>query len=183
MENVPGCTRDSGRVEGARGALKEHFECGGETRGASVFNGLLAMRDVIDGNDWVLVHDAVRPCLPGEVLERLITTLRDDETGGLLALPMVDTLKRGDADAHVVQTEPREHLWQAQTPQMFRYRLLVEALRAIGPAHATDEARALEHLGLRPKLVMGDRRNLKITYPQDLALAALVLKLLETGFA
>jgi 2-C-methyl-D-erythritol 4-phosphate cytidylyltransferase len=150
--------------------------CGGQTRAASVFNGLLAARDEIDGSDWVLVHDAVRPCLAPKVLERLIISLRDESTGGLLALPVVDTLKRGDADAYVVQTEPRENLWQAQTPQMFRYRLLLEALRAIDLALATDEARAIEQLGLRPKLVMGDTRNLKVTYPEDLALAELILR-------
>ncbi len=157
--------------------------CGGETRAASVFNGLLAARDAIGGADWVLVHDAVRPCLAPEVLARLIAGLRGEQTGGLLALPVVDTLKRGDAEAYVVQTEPREYLWQAQTPQMFRYRLLLEALRAIDPALATDEARAVEQLGLRPKLVMGDVRNLKVTYPQDLALAELILKSMETRFA
>ena len=88
---------------------------------------------------------------------------------------MVDTLKRGDAAAYVVQTEARDDLWQAQTPQMFRYRFLLEALRAIDPAAATDEAQAIEQLGLRPRLVTGDSRNLKVTYPQDLALAALIL--------
>lgn len=150
--------------------------CGGHTRGASVFNGLLAARNGIDGSDWVLVHDAARPCLAPNVLERLITSLCEESIGGLLALPVVDTLKRSDADAYVVQTEPRANLWQAQTPQMFRYRLLLEALRAIDPALATDEARAIEELGLRPKLVMGDTRNLKVTYPEDLALAELILK-------
>ena len=164
-------------------AKLEPLYCGGETRAASVFNGLLAARDAIDDGDWVLVHDAVRPCLAPEVLERLIAALRDEQTGGLLALPVVDTLKRGDADAYVVRTEPRENLWQAQTPQMFRYRVLLEALRAIDPAHATDEARAIEQLGLRPKLVMGDSRNLKITYPQDLALAEVILKSMEMRFA
>jgi 2-C-methyl-D-erythritol 4-phosphate cytidylyltransferase len=161
-------------------AKLEPLYCGGETRAASVFNGLLAVRDVIDDSDWVLVHDAVRPCLAPEVLERLIAALRDDQTGGLLALPVVDTLKRGDADAYVVQTEPREHLWQAQTPQMFRYRLLLEALHASGPVHGSDEASAIEQLGLRPKLVVGDSRNLKVTYPQDLELAELILKSMET---
>jgi 2-C-methyl-D-erythritol 4-phosphate cytidylyltransferase len=149
--------------------------CGGQTRAASVFNGLLAARNCVNGSDWVLVHDAVRPCLAPTVLERLIESLRGESTGGLLALPVVDTLKRSDADACVLQTESRANLWQAQTPQMFRYRLLLEALRSIDPALATDEARAIEALGLRPKLVMGDTRNLKVTYPEDLALAELIL--------
>ncbi len=156
-------------------AKLEPLYCGGETRAASVFNGLLAARDAINVPDWVLVHDAVRPCLAPEVLERLLANLCDEQTGGLLALPVVDTLKRGDADGYVVQTEARENLWQAQTPQMFRYRLLLEALRAIDFVQATDEARAIEQLGLRPKLVAGDSRNLKVTYPQDLAMAELIL--------
>ena len=149
--------------------------CGGTTRAASVFNGLIAARGEIDADDWVLVHDAARPCLAAAALERLISTLRDEQTGGLLALPVVDTLKRGDAAEYVVQTEARDNLWQAQTPQMFRYGLLLEALHAIDPAAATDEAQAIERMGLRPKLVMGDSRNLKVTYPQDLALAELLL--------
>ena len=160
-------------------ARLEPLYCGGDTRAASVFNGLLAARDEINADDWVLVHDAVRPCLPAKALERLVSTLRGEQTGGLLALPVVDTLKRADADAYVMQTEARENLWQAQTPQMFRYRLLLEALRAIDPAAATDEARAIEQLGLRPKLVTGDTRNLKVTYPQDLALAELILKSMD----
>jgi len=154
--------------------------CGGETRAMSVFNGLLAAHEVIDDADWVLVHDAARPCLTPEALESLIAALRDEQTGGLLALPVVDTLKRCSADARVVRTEPRENLWQAQTPQMFRYRLLLEALRTGNPAQATDEAGAIEQLGLQPKLVPGDSRNIKVTYPRDLALAALILKGMES---
>ena len=157
-------------------AKLEPLYCGGETRAATVFNGLLAARDEINAADWVLVHDAVRPCLTAEALERLITVMRGEQTGGLLALPVVDTLKRGDAAGYVVRTEARDNLWRAQTPQMFRYRLLLEALRAINPALATDEARAIEQLGLQPKLVQGDARNLKVTYPQDLELAEQILK-------
>jgi 2-C-methyl-D-erythritol 4-phosphate cytidylyltransferase len=161
------------------GARLMPLYCGGETRAASVFNGLLAARDEIGVDDWVLVHDAVRPCLALEIIERLIETVRNEPTGGLLALPVVDTMKRGDAGGYVVQTESRENLWHAQTPQMFRYRLLLEALRAIDPAAATDEARAIEQLGLRPRLVMGDSRNLKVTYPQDIALAETLLRGME----
>jgi len=153
--------------------------CGGAVRAASVFNGLLAVRDLLAAEDWVLVHDAVRPCLPPDALARLIETLRNDRVGGLLALPVVDTIKRADADGLVMQTESRESLWQAQTPQMFRYRALLEALRAVDPALATDEASAIERIGRRPRLVPGDTRNLKVTYPHDLELAALILKSLE----
>ncbi len=157
--------------------------CGGETRAASVFNGLLAARDAIAGSDWVLVHDAARPCLGREELDRLLGELETDDTGGLLAVPVADTLKRANRDARVARTEPRDNLWLAQTPQMFRYRVLVEALRAADPAVVTDEARAVEALGLKPRLVMGDTRNLKVTYPEDLALAELILRSRQTGTA
>lgn len=154
----------------------EPLYCGGETRAASVFNGLVAAHDAIGGSDWVLVHDAARPCLGAEELERLVTELAEDETGGLLAVPVTDTLKRAGNDGRIAGTEPRENLWQAQTPQMFRYRLLLEALRAADPARVTDEASAVEALGLRPRVVPGSARNLKVTYAEDLALAELILK-------
>lgn len=150
--------------------------CGGSARGASVFNGLLATHDAIATSDWVLVHDAARPCLGSAELERLLREVGDDATGGLLAVPLADTLKRANREQLVVRTEAREHLWQAQTPQMFRYRPLLEALRAVDLAEITDEAGAIENLGLRPRLVMGSARNLKVTYPEDLALAELIIK-------
>jgi 2-C-methyl-D-erythritol 4-phosphate cytidylyltransferase len=109
-------------------------------------------------------------------VERLIREVGDDEAGGLLAVPVADTLKRGDGESRVTATERREGLWQAQTPQMFRYGFLVEALRRCGATVVTDEAGAIEKLGLKPKLVMGEARNLKVTYPQDLELAALILR-------
>ena len=161
----------------AFGARLTALHCGGDTRAASVLNGLQAARGEVAADDWVLVHDAARPCLDAELLHRLQEEVGDDAVGGLLALPVADTLKRGDAEGRVLQTESRADLWQAQTPQMFRYGLLLEALAAAGTeAAVTDEASALEQLGYRPKLVMGDSRNLKVTYPQDLLLAELILK-------
>jgi 2-C-methyl-D-erythritol 4-phosphate cytidylyltransferase len=155
--------------------------CGGETRAASVFNGLLAANDAIDASDWVLVHDAARPCLGRPELDRLLHQLAEDETGGLLAIPVADTLKRANREGQVLETESRENLWQAQTPQMFRYRVLIEALRVTPASVATDEARAIEHLGLKPRLITGDARNIKVTYPEDLALAELILKTQNTS--
>lgn len=149
--------------------------CGGVTRAASVLNGLRAMASILQPEDWVLVHDAARPCLAQTHLDALITALASDEVGGLLAVPVADTLKRADKTARVVATEPRDNLWQAQTPQMFRHGLLLRALESLGTDTPTDEARAIEHLGLKPKLVACDVTNLKITYPQDLQLAALIL--------
>ena len=157
------------------GAKIKPLYCGGETRAVSVFNGLLAARDTIDGSDWVLVHDAARPCLGREELDRLFGEIDADDTGGLLAVPLADTLKRANRDSRVARTEPRDNLWLAQTPQMFRYRLLIEALRAGDPALATDEARAIEGLGLKPRLVMGAASNIKVTFPEDLALAELII--------
>ena len=154
--------------------------CGGATRAASVFNGLLAARDTIAPSDWVLVHDAARPCLGRDELDRLFGELEDDDTGGLLAVPVADTLKRANSEARVAHSEPRDNLWLAQTPQMFRYRLLIEALRAADPALATDEASAIEGLGLKPRLVMGDARNIKVTFPEDLLLAELILESRES---
>ena len=147
---------------------------GGATRKQSVLNGLLAMRAQLSDDDWVLVHDAARPGLTPALIERLISEVRSDAVGGLLALPVVDTLKRSDADGRSEATVPRDGLWAAQTPQMFRYALLH---RALGQAsEVTDEASAVEALGLRPKLVEGSPRNFKITLPHDVALAEMHLK-------
>lgn len=147
---------------------------GGATRQASVLNGLLAMRPLVDDADWVLVHDAARPGLDAALVARLIGALQDDAVGGLLALPLVDTLKRAGADGRAVETVPRAAMWAAQTPQMFRYGLLRRALEQV--ADVTDEASAIEALGLQPKLVEGSARNLKVTVPGDIALAEIYLK-------
>lgn len=154
------------------------LECGGATRAESVLNGLKAAQGVaaIEDDDWVLVHDAARPCLGSALLDKLMDELAEDEVGGLLAVPVADTLKRSDISRRVERTESRENLWQAQTPQMFRYKSLVDALSRAGGVTMTDDASAIEALGLRPRLVLSDARNLKVTYPQDLALAELILK-------
>ena len=161
---------------GNSGAQVEPLYCGGETRRDSVFNGLVAAMAAVDADDWVLVHDAARPCLPREDLQRLIETLKDDPVGGLLAQPVPDTVKRlaaGDPP-RAQGTEDRSRLWLAQTPQMFRAGLLAEALRdARGPV--TDEASAVEQMGLAPRLVQGSRQNLKVTYPEDVAIAEAIL--------
>lgn len=156
------------------GAKLETVRCGGQTRAESVTNGLQAAAMVAVDDDWVLVHDAARPCLSGEMLATLFADLADDPVGGILAVPVADTLKRADAEQRVAATEPRDGLWQAQTPQMFRYGRLLEALKNCGAV--TDEAGAIEALGLQPKLVGGDTTNLKVTYPADLALAAMILR-------
>ena len=150
--------------------------CGGAERFETVRNGLAAIADDVDGDDWVLVHDAARPCLGEDALNRLIALGAKDEVGGLLAVPVADTLKRADAESRVAHTESRAGLWQAQTPQMFRHGRLLDALSRPGSQVPTDEAQAIEALGARPKLILGESRNFKVTYPQDLEMAALVLQ-------
>ena len=156
------------------GAKLETVRCGGATRADSVSNGLQAAAMVAAQDDWVLVHDAARPCLSAEMLAALFHQLADDPVGGILAVPVADTLKRADVEQRVASTEPRDGLWQAQTPQMFRYGRLCEALEQC--REVTDEAGAVEALGLKPKLVRGDATNLKVTYPADLVLAAMILR-------
>ncbi|HQT31235.1 MAG TPA: 2-C-methyl-D-erythritol 4-phosphate cytidylyltransferase [Thiobacillus sp.] len=154
------------------------LRCGGATRAETVLNGLRAMANVCDADDWVLVHDAARPCLADEMLSKLINEVADDPVGGLLAVPVADTLKRAAADttsgARVEATVPRAGLWQAQTPQMFRHGKLIEALRT-ADSDITDEASAIEQLGLQPLLVESDSRNMKVTWPQDMELAGLIV--------
>jgi len=145
--------------------------CGGETRADTVLNGLMVAE--VEPDDWVLVHDAARPCLTNDNLLNLIKELKDDAVGGILAVPVADTLKRADAEGRIASTEDRAGLWQAQTPQMFRAGLLAQALQQCKTV--TDEASAIEALGLHPKLVAGDSSNFKVTYPQDIKLAELIL--------
>ncbi|MFZ5484292.1 MAG: 2-C-methyl-D-erythritol 4-phosphate cytidylyltransferase [Pseudomonadota bacterium] len=143
---------------------------GGVTRAETVANGLAAIADEVGPDDWVLVHDAARPCISGALLRRLIDSLAEDPVGGLLAAPVADTLKREGAPGRVRETVSRERLWGAQTPQMFRHGLLSRALAQAGTA-VTDEASAVEALGLSPRLVESDMSNLKVTWPRDLEVA------------
>jgi 2-C-methyl-D-erythritol 4-phosphate cytidylyltransferase len=156
------------------GPKLETVFCGGATRAESVANGLLAAETAAADDDWMLVHDAARPCLTQAMLAALCDELADDAVGGILAVPVADTLKRADAGQRVAATEPRDGLWQAQTPQMFRYGVLLRAL-AEHPG-VTDEAGAIEAAGLKPRLVQADTTNLKVTYPTDLRLAELILQ-------
>jgi 2-C-methyl-D-erythritol 4-phosphate cytidylyltransferase len=152
----------------------EPLYCGGEARRDSVYNGLVAARGTVEADDWMLVHDAARPCLPRKDLENLMRETRNDEVGGILALPVAETVKRASKD-RIESTEDRASLWLAQTPQMFRAGLLAQALRtAKGPV--TDEASALEQMGLKPRLVAGSRENLKVTWAEDLAIAEAILE-------
>jgi 2-C-methyl-D-erythritol 4-phosphate cytidylyltransferase len=160
---------------------------GGQTRADTVAAGLVELlaRGAQD-DDWVLVHDAARCLVRPEAIRRLVAECRDDAVGGLLALPVADTLKRSDADRthestpeRVSATVSRAAMWAAQTPQMFRLGLLREALRqglARKDLSITDEASAIEAMGHAPRLVRGDYENLKVTWPEDFALAERLLR-------
>jgi 2-C-methyl-D-erythritol 4-phosphate cytidylyltransferase len=150
--------------------------CGGTTRANTVLNGLQAMEKhgVLD-NDWVLVHDAARPCLSAQALNRLIEEVGSDVVGGILAVPVADTVKRSDEYRRAISTVSRADLWQAQTPQMFRIGTLRNALLDANLEQITDEASAIEAAGMRPKLVMGERSNIKVTYADDLPLVEWLL--------
>ena len=150
--------------------------CGGETRARSVANGLRALAELgAAPHDWALVHDAARCLLTPALIEKLLERCLLDPVGGLLALPVADTLKAGEG-GRVQRTEDRSGRWLAQTPQMFRLELLQRALLAGGES-VTDEASAVEALGLQPLLVPGSSHNFKVTWPEDFALAEALLGL------
>ena len=155
----------------------EALYCGGPTRAESVKNGLAAIGRHAEAEDWVLVHDAARPCIDVTTLNRLLHELEDEPVGGLLAVPLADTLKRAETGTglRAMSTEAREGLWCAQTPQMFRYAILQHAFRNADCAKITDEAQAVEALGVKPRLVHGSPSNIKVTYPEDVALAEAIL--------
>jgi 2-C-methyl-D-erythritol 4-phosphate cytidylyltransferase len=151
---------------------------GGAERSHSVRNGLAALAGRVTANDWVLVHDAARPCLPAADLSRLVERLESHPVGGLLAAPASDTLKATGEDQAVLRTVDRSALWRALTPQMFRYGRLCEALDAALAAGRlpTDESQAIEWLGDHPQIVAGSAANLKVTSPEDLLVAAALLQ-------
>lgn len=148
---------------------------GGATRAASVAAGVAAAQQA--GYEWVAVHDAARPCLTARELTEVLDVALTDEVGAILALPVADTLKRATATERIDATVPRAQLWQALTPQVFRCAALLHGLETLGVTHPelTDEASVFEALGQAPKLVVGQRTNLKITLPGDDALAQLIL--------
>lgn len=149
------------------------LRCGGASRLESVQNALRQLGELLAPQDWVLVHDAARPGLNAALIEKLITTIGDNAVGGLLALPVVDTVKRAGS---AVSTLARDGLWLAQTPQMFRYRLLCNALAAVTDASViTDDASAVEAMGCSPMLVEGHPRNFKVTLPADIRIAEMYL--------
>lgn len=154
----------------------EFLPVGGASRAQSVLNALIALSSRISDDDRVLVHDAARPCLTQAELARLIDEVGSDDGGGLLAVPLTDTLKRAD-DGHAAETLQRDGFWCAQTPQMFRFASLRAALGAGSLDNITDESSAIERNGSFPRLVLGSATNIKVTTEQDLMLARVILDL------
>ena len=164
---------DNGFFNGAQAGFQV-AACGGASRAQSVLNGLSALRAQGAGDaDWVLVHDAARCLITPAQINALIDACLPDPVGGLLALPLPDTLK-SESHGRVLATITRADKWLAQTPQMFRLGMLMQALQQVGDA-ATDESSAVEALGQQPLLVPGSAQNFKVTYPQDFALAEALL--------
>jgi 2-C-methyl-D-erythritol 4-phosphate cytidylyltransferase len=168
---------DARRFGGLRFAVRR---CGGASRQASVLNGLHALSEFgAHDDDWVLVHDAARPGITPSLIRSLTGALKEDVVGGIMALPVADTLKRiaPDSGGRIARTEQRDGLWQAQTPQMFRIGMLREAILSAQQAghDLTDEASAIEWAGHVPLLVQGSLRNFKVTYPEDFDLAEAIL--------
>jgi 2-C-methyl-D-erythritol 4-phosphate cytidylyltransferase len=151
----------------------EAMFAGGPRRSATVLNALKQLEGRVKKDDWILVHDAARPCLSKALVEQFLDELENDPIGGLLAIPLADTLKGSDENQRVEKTIPRAKLWRAQTPQMFRYELLRRAIEKV--PDATDESQAIEAVGFAPRLVQGENTNFKVTFAEDLPLAEIVL--------
>ncbi len=151
---------------------------GGESRAQTVLNGLNLLSEKSDSSDWVLVHDAARPCVRYDDVKKLIEETGDDENGGILALPISDTVKQTDNKDHISATVNRDGLWRALTPQYFPVKKLKEALtKALeNNIEITDEASAMEFVGANPICISGNSDNIKITYPDDLELAEMFLR-------
>jgi 2-C-methyl-D-erythritol 4-phosphate cytidylyltransferase len=154
---------------------------GGKERFHSVLNGLLALEQRLKEDDWVLVHDAARPCLETGDIDKLINSVSNHPTGGILATPVQDTMKRSGVDRVITGTVERDGLWHALTPQMFRYGKIREAIETAveNNIHITDEAQAMERMGESPLLVEGSVKNIKVTRPEDMALASFYLSNME----
>jgi len=143
---------------------------GGEERYQSVLNSLQALSGKTENNDWVMVHDAARPCLNQSAIDRLIIELRTHDVGGILAMPCRDTMKRANDAGEIDKTVERDSLWHAQTPQMFKYGMLLSAIEDAlkNKTVVTDESMAIERMGFKPMLVPGHQENMKLTHKDDL---------------
>lgn len=153
---------------------------GGESRAQTVLSSLLEINKQIDENDWVMVHDAARIGITEFMINQFIREVSTNKVGGIVAIPVTDTVKKINKKLEVIGTEDRDVLWLAQTPQMFRNKILKKALKNF-QGTPTDEAEAVEALGLKPKLFKGNAQNFKITYPEDLVRAKNALHIIKEG--
>jgi len=155
-----------------------HIVSGGNERADSVLNALKQLTTLTNDDPWVLVHDAARPCLRHEDIDTMLSTLSTHSVGGILGIPVNDTVKRANAEQEIIETVSRQGLWRASTPQMFHLQALTQALQTAKQQQliVTDEASAMELAGFQPMMVEGHADNIKITLPQDLALASLYLQ-------
>lgn len=153
---------------------------GGENRAETVLNSLLEINKQIDEDDWVMVHDAARIGITESIINQFIREVSTDKVGGIMAIPITDTVKKINNELEVIATEDRDILWLAQTPQMFRNKIIKKALKNF-QGIPTDEAEAIEALGLKPKLFKGNAQNFKITYPEDFVRAQNALHMIKEG--
>ena len=153
------------------------FVCGGDQRAQSVFNGLRALNGHANDSDWILVHDIVRPCVDTKDIEKLCIALKNSRSGAILATRVTETLKLGSKSNEVIETANRDNFWLAQTPQIFRYKLLKQALSYAfkNSVYPTDESHAVEYFGERVTIVEGRSKNPKITEIEDLKIAESIL--------
>lgn len=158
-------------------SIKVDFCIGGKERMDSVLSALLFLKDKAHADDYILVHDAARPCLHSTIIDAIQAFCQTQQTAGIVAIPVRDTLKKAENN-QILYTVNRENMWQAQTPQIVKYAVLYDALKYIeqNEIHVTDEASALEQCQIDVQLILGRNDNLKITYPEDLKLAELILK-------
>ena len=160
-----------------QGTICEVVPLGGSSRASTVLNALTQLEEEVSDDDWILVHDAARPLISRDLIDRLIDVVKETDVGGLLACQASDTVKLSTSHSRVTKTLDRENLWLAQTPQMFRYRILRDALgSSVGDHSITDESSAVEARGFSPLLVASDATNFKITQPSDLEMARVILK-------
>jgi 2-C-methyl-D-erythritol 4-phosphate cytidylyltransferase len=143
------------------------YKSGGDTRSETVLNTLNQIKKNVDSNDWVMVHDAARLGINESMINKFISEIGSHKVGGIIALPVADTVKRVNKSGIIVGTEDRNEIWLAQTPQMFRYKVLKKAIEQF-KGSPTDECEAVEFLGLKPKIFPGNASNFKITFPEDI---------------
>jgi len=143
------------------------YKSGGDTRSKTVLNTLNQMKSSVDINDWIMVHDATRLGINESMINKFILEIANHKVGGIMAIPVIDTVKRVNKAGIIVGTENRNEIWLAQTPQMFRYKVLKRAIEQF-KGDPTDECEAVEFMGLKPKIFEGSAVNFKVTYPEDM---------------